>query len=327
MGSIRNDLIPKGRTIFFDEEYHKYSNELGFVYTSVTTIISKYTEDFKKQEIAKACERIGRNPNHKDYLKYKGYTAEQLIKKWEEETKKSCAFGSKTHNGLESSIKESTKYYKYNNNFIKDKIYTIDDIIENHNYGRLNITKLKSTLIYTKYPEIYNVLLALHKVGYNIYAEIGVYDDGYEVAGLIDILLINHKTKEFIILDWKTNKAPIKFESGYFKKLNDGRLDLNNFVEKNEYFEYPLNHICDSVGNHYTMQLSTYAYLVTTFGYKLKGLLLCHLRPIEQQFVEREYWEEEIKIHNINYLEHEAKLMLDDFKFKKQSQQGTIKFN
>ena len=314
--SLNNTLIPKGRTIFFNEEAHKYTNELGIVYTSVTTIISKYIPEFPKEDLAKACERIGQNPNHPKYLKYKGKKAWMILQEWETITKESCEFGTLKHNFLEDSVKSNNGYKRNATGFIDDRIYTIDDILLKPNFGKINLKTFEKHNINKLYPDIYATLVALTKNGYSIYAEIGVYDDLYGVSGLIDILAVNHKTYEFIIVDWKTNKAPIRFDAGYYGKFEDGRLNLDNWISKEEKFLYPLNHLADSVGHHYTMQLSTYAYLVTTFGFTFKGLILFHIRPIEEIIRPRSQWEEEVKALPIQYFEYDCKLMLDDFKSK-----------
>lgn len=325
--NIRDMLIPKGRTIYFDEEAHKYTNELGFVYTSTTTVIGKYCPEEDFTEIAKACERIGKNPNHKDYEKYRGKSFKTILLEWETTTKVSCEFGTVKHNFLENAVKTSNKYTKNAKGFINGRIYTVDDIMIHHNYGRLSLKVFEASGVKDKYPKIYDVLVGLHNAGYYIYAEIGVYDDTYGISGLIDILCVNHKTNEFIIVDWKTNKAPIRFDSGYYKKKFNGLLDLDMWIPKDKIFRHPLSHLADSVGNHYTMQLSTYAYLVTTFGYKLRGLVLCHIRPLEQDFVPREQWQESIEIHPIQFLENDSKLMLDDFRMKNLDIQGKLQFN
>ena len=62
-------------------------------------------------------------------------------------------------------------------------------------------------------------------MGFEIYAEIGVYHPEYLISGLVDILFV--KGDEFFILDWKTNKAPIRFEGGYWTKKADGTIDLD----------------------------------------------------------------------------------------------------
>jgi hypothetical protein len=80
--------------------------------------------------------------------------------------------------------------------------------------------------------------------------------------------------------------------------------------------KYPISHLKDSVGIHYTLQLSTYAYLASTFGFKLKGIILFHIRPIEERFKTREEYEEVVENYHIQYLENDVKLMLDDHKTK-----------
>ena len=304
--SINDMLIPKGSTLYFNEEEHKYTNELGLVYTSCTTLIGKYEchKDFDK--IAKACERIGQNPNHPKYLQYKGKSANQLKAEWADTTKVSCDFGSTRHNFLEDAVKTSNKYKKNAKGFIDDKIYTIDDIIEKHNYGRIDIKTLNKFNIKDKYPRIYTILSALISNGFHIYAEIGAYDNTYMISGLIDILAVNHYTNEFIIVDWKTNKAPIRFDAGYYAKDGQNLLDLNKWVPSTDTMQHPISHLADSVGNHYTLQLSIYAYLVTTFGYTFKGLILCHIRPIEEAFRPREYWDEVEEIYPLKYLKDEV---------------------
>ena len=310
--NINNKLIPKNHTIFFDEAAHKYTDELGRKYTSVTTVIGFYTTEFKSETIAKACERIGRNPNHRDYQKYKGKSAQQLLTEWKKTTDDACEFGTKRHNFLEGCIKDANNYNRNKGGFIEGQICTIDDVIKNHNYGKVKLSLFEQTGLKQKYPSIYAILESLVKKGFNIYAEIGVYDPLYLVSGLIDICAINHKTYEFIIVDWKTNKAPIKYECGYFRKHSNGTLNLEDWVSQDNYFRSPLNNIVDSIGNHYAMQLSTYGYLVSTFGYTFRGLVLCHIRPIEQPFIDREFWEESVEIYNIPYMEKDVRLMLDN---------------
>lgn len=321
---LRDRLIPKGRTIFFNEEAHKYTNELGIPYTSMTTVIKKYEVHKDFETIAKACEAIGKNPRHPKYEHYKGKTWKQLITKWEDTTKTSCEFGTNKHSYLEQTIKNSNGYNRNNNGYINDKIATLDDIIEKHNYGRLKIEDFKATGIDQRYPEIFAIVVGLVKAGYYIYAEIGVYDDKYGISGLIDILCINHKTLEFIILDWKTNKAPIRFDAGHYEKQKDGRLDLDKWKSTNDKMQFPLDDLDDSTGNHYALQLSGYAYLVSTFGYKFKGIILCHIRPIEHKFLDRSEWEEVVEIYPIQYLENKVKLMMNNHMMNNMEQQTKL---
>lgn len=323
---LRERLIPKGRTIYFDEEAHKYTNDLGVGYTSTTTIIKKYEVEKDFEGIAKACEAIGKNPSHAKYSNYKGKSWQQLMKQWKDTTEVSCAFGTTKHAYLEQAVKNSNGYTRNGNGYIDCKIATLDEIIEKHNYGRLTISDFKNTGIDIKYPEIFAIIVGLTKKGYYIYAEIGVYDDGYGVSGLVDILCINHKTLEFIILDWKTNKAPIRFDAGHYEKFPNGLLNLDKWKVGKDKMRHPISHLDDSTGNHYALQLSVYAYLVSTFGYIFKDIILCHIRPIENAFVSRENWNEVVEIYKIPYLEKEVKSMLDHHRLKHMDCQTKIIF-
>lgn len=320
--SISNQLLPKGRTLYFNEELHKYTDDFGNPYISVTTLVHKYVEEFKENEIAKACERIGRNPNHPDYIKYKNKSVKQLKLEWKEERERACNEGTKKHNYLEDAIKSNNGYKKNAKGFIEDKIYTIDDIIKNHNYGQLKLNDFINSGVKEKYPKIYTIIESFVKAGYKIYAEIGVYDYKYLISGLIDVLLV--KGDEFIILDWKTNKAPIRFEGGYWLKNKNGLLDfdnngniLNDYKITGKTFHYPLDDLEDSTGNHYAMQLSSYAHFVETFGFKCKGLILCHIRTIpEKKDIFDRIVNEEFQIVDIKtmpYLKDNVKKMINHY--------------
>jgi hypothetical protein len=315
--ALKYNLVPKNRILYFDEEAHKYTDDLKTIYTSTTTIIGKYYEKFdkKSQDIATACERIGRNPSHPKYAWYQGKTAKQLLEEWSDETKRACDKGTKKHNYLENAVKSSNGYIRNANGFINGRIYTIDDIIKGHNFGRLSVNYFIKTGIDKLYPTIFSLIKELCDAGFKIYSEIGVYDLTLQVSGLVDILLV--RGNEFIILDWKTNKAPIRFDAGYFEKNLDKTLNLNKWIPQDKYFYHPLSHLVDSIGNHYTLQLSVYDYLVETFGLKCIGNILCHIRTIEKPFMaDDEEEQEEVSFLDIKYLKEEAIDMLNDHRSK-----------
>lgn len=263
--------------IYFDEKLHKYTDSFKNEYTSVTTVIGKYEDKFseKQWDIAIACERIGRNPAHPKYSKYKNKTAKQIIASWKHESKVACDIGNNTHNYLEDSIKISSKYKAHSKS---GRLFTIKELLDNRNInkGLLNLDSFKKFKIDKKYPDIYTIVEMFVKDGWSIYSEICTYDYNILVSGLIDILLI--KGNKFVILDWKTNKAPLKFDAGYYNKDLKGNLLLNDYILTNTYFKYPLNKLPDSVGNKYKLQLSSYAYLTEQFGLELVGIILCHIR-------------------------------------------------
>lgn len=261
--------------IYFDERLHKYTDDRGNTYSSVTTIISKYYEQFETDKIALACERIGRNPAHPKYLKYKGKTADEIKLSWKDTSDTALANGSIKHDYLEDTIKKATKYRTIEGtDFIQDRLFTADDIISKE-YGELDINWFIQSGIAFRYPKIYNAIVTLHHNGFKFYAEVGVYNIALLVSGKIDLLAV--KDKQFIIIDWKTNKDDIRYESGYFEKDLDGVV-TKNFIYTNKYMKYPLQFLADSTGVHYNLQVSGYAWLLEQFGFVNIGNLIYQIR-------------------------------------------------
>jgi hypothetical protein len=263
--------------ILFDSKRHKYTDNFGNAYTSVTTVIGNYEYKFEDEErdIAKACEKIGKNPLHPKYLRYKGLTASQILANWNKAKVTGQNIGNATHGYLEDSVNYATGFISP---FAPQsgRLFTIKDLISNPNtnIGRLNLDYFIKTGVKDKYPKIYKIIEAFVNSGWEIYSEICVYDYNRLIAGLIDILLINGD--KFVILDWKTNKAPIRFESGYYDKDNDGNITNYIFTEKK--LRYPLHNLPQSTGIKYTLQLSKYAWLAESFGLVNQALILCHIR-------------------------------------------------
>jgi hypothetical protein len=268
------------RKIFFNEELHRYTDSLNNVYTSTTTIISKYYDKFKSKEVADACEKIGKNPNHPKYLKYKGKSAKQLIWEWENKSEEACAKGTKTHNYLEQSVKDANNYNKIKHQYTNDRIYTINEILDNQELGRLNLEDFIKCGVKDRYPDIYSIIESFVNNGYRIYAEIGVFNPLWLISGLIDILFV--KDNEFFILDWKTNEAPIRYDAGYFDKDIHGNM-LNVWIPKDDTFNHPISYLPASTGNKYSMQLSGYAVQIEDLtGLRYNGSIICHIRTINK---------------------------------------------
>lgn len=284
--------------LYFDEVAHKYTDNLGNTFTSATQLISKYYEHFDAEGMARSCAKIGRNPNHPKYLKYRGKTEKQLLAEWKKETEVACAKGTAKHDYLERGIKLSNNYKLVEGKYIKGQLFTVPAIKHNPAIGEIQLSTLITYGLDKKYPEIFNVIAAFVSDGWRIYAEIGVFNLHHLVSGLIDLLLI--KGDVFFIIDWKTNKAPIRFESGYYGKDTKGNILLTEFITTDKRFLYPLNHLPESTGHKYSLQLSLYAYLVETFGYTCAGMLLCHIRTIPDdsdvvELVKIDYYKSEIE--------------------------------
>jgi len=262
--------------LYFDEGKHKYTDIYGNEYTSVTTVIGKYKDKFDSYSIAKACSAIGKNPNHPKYLKYKGKSIKQLLKEWDNTRDEACEKGNIRHNYFEDSIKSANGYRTISSKYINSRIYTVPEIIADPNHGKLDISYFEKQGVRKQFPLIFDTIHLLTTKGFLIYAEVGVFDLINLISGLIDVFLYNPDNGTFIIMDWKTNNAPIRFESGYFEKDKDGNItDL--FIPKTSKLKYPVNHLDESKGNEYSLQLSTYAYLASKFNIKHLGNILFHI--------------------------------------------------
>ena len=86
-----------------------------------------------------------------------------------------------------------------------------------------------------------------------------------------------------MILDWKTNKDPLKFTPGYYKKEWNAdrtkKVKTGQWVPKNDRLLHPLSNVPYCKGMIYTLQLSMYAFMCELWGYEVAGIVLCHIRP------------------------------------------------
>lgn len=302
--------------LYFEENGHKYTDSLGAEYTSVTTLIhNQYVPEFDKKYWL-----------HKKALEY-GISEKQLAKQWQDITDEACSRGTHTHNGLENAIKDTSKFKKaiqYLQQTESGRCITVADI-PNLIPQPLDIEQFKIATN-NKYEEIYKVFDFYIQRGYTIYSEIGVFLPAYRLSGTIDILCV--KDDQFVILDWKTNRDGLQFESGYYKKdkTTSPPQRTNTFVPKDEQMLAPLNNLPNCNGSHYTMQLSMYALMTEiVLNRPCVGLGLCH---IGMPFVKNKYGmpfrdkhnlypldpngKETVKWYKIKYARHEAQLVLQD---------------
>jgi hypothetical protein len=314
---IDNSPVGMKYEIFFNEREHSYTDNKGNKYTSVTQVLSKYQKQFdaKYWSKAKAIEYIfTKNHSYSEWntLKSKyGYdklitllepkikknVLNKVIKayldKWDKENKEACDRGNVKHDFLEQSIDNAKGIVKNKSDITK--LYTINDVIHNNDYNEIDLNKLSYNFDFI----IYNRVKWLVENGYQLYTELAVYNYNYLIAGLIDLFAYRPKDKSFIILDWKTNKDDIHFQSGYYKKVNG--IKTNEWVTTEDYLEYPLNNLYDCKGSIYSLQLSKYAYLAELFGLICKGLYLYHIRD-NVQALEVKYLKNDI-INMINHYE------------------------
>lgn len=302
--------------LYFQEEGHKYNDTNGNRYLSVTTLIhDNYVPKFdKKYWLHKKSRELG-------------VSEKTLEKQWQAITDEACSRGTATHNGIEDAIKDVSmfkKAIKYLTDIKSGRVVTVADI-PNMSIKPLDVEAFKQSTG-NKYSEIYRVFQYYTDYGYTIYSEIGAYLIDYLISGTIDILCI--RDTDFVILDWKTNRNGLQFESGYFKKdktTKPAQL-TNEYVHKDEFMLPPLNHLPNCNGSHYTMQLSMYAKMVELIlGIPCTGLGLCH---IGSPFVKNAYGmpyrdennqypidlngKETVHWYKINYKKAEAEAILKD---------------
>ena len=160
--------------IKLEESTHKYILEghEDIEFTSVTTCISEFFDKFDKEAVA--YKLVTTIP------KYKGISAEDLIKEWEA----TANYGTAVHKEIEDYIKHK-------------KAPEIDRAIAGVNW--LN-----------KY---------LQKSDYEIFSEVIIYCKKLKIAGTIDLLVFDKGSQKYSILDWKTSKV-IKTDSYKMKTGN-----------------------------------------------------------------------------------------------------------
>lgn len=302
--------------LYFEEEGHKYTDTLGNRYTSVTTLIhDNYVPKFdKKYWLHKKSRELG-------------ISEKALERQWQNITDEACERGTKTHNGLEDAIKDVSMFknaIKYLSRIDTGRVVSVADI-PNFAAKPLDVEAFKKATN-NKYPEIYRVFDFYTQRGYTIYSEIGMFLIDYLISGTIDILCI--RDTDFVILDWKTNRNGLQFESGYYKKDKTtipAQL-TDTWVSKDVRMLPPLNHMQDCNGNHYTMQLSMYARGVELIlDIPCVGLGLCHIgspfvknaygmpfRDENNQYPIDPNGEETVQWHRISYRRREADLILQD---------------
>ena len=304
--------------ILFNEAEHKYYDTSGIVYTSVTTLINKYTNTFDtefwcmytalkehkfivKPEPSKRKIYVGNRLYSLDTLMkdstFKHWYAE-IDARWKGVNAEACLRGNMFHNELEDSINLSKgDITGSTNNLIQPSIIGKKPIKTQHD--------LDKTILKEKYPKVYNRLSGYIERGFSIFAEKKVFLREYQVAGMIDVPLL--LDSYFAILDWKTNKDELHTTAGYYKKIKvgSGWVKSDIWVETGEKFKYPLDMLEASKFNIYALQLSTYAYILEQWGYKLlnNGLEIIHFPLLGEP-----------RLIKIPYLKQEVEIMLNHHK-------------
>ena len=300
------------RLIFFNEEAHSYVDQFGNPYTPVSNAYSQFKPKFKANYWAKIKAR-------------ENNTSEASIKQqWKNVNKHSVDKGNRKHNYLETAIKTSSRFSKavkiVNINNIT-RCFSVYDLRDHAEIGEMSLDAFYKKIGH-KYPIIFETIKFYVDLGFKIYSEINVYDPINLISGTIDVLLV--KDDIFVIIDWKTNRNEIQFNSGYYKKDKATNELTDVWVPSKKYMYYPIDHLEDCSGVHYSLQLSLYASMVEQFGYVNKGLILFHIRDAyilnqwgqpkkdkEGIYIVDPDKPENVTYHIMNYYRNEAQTIRD----------------
>lgn len=280
------EITKINKNIAFSEPTHTYFdiNDLSKQYTSVTTLIHKFTTPFCSEfwSAYKALEKLLTKDEwaieKKSLLNTKKFDnaileahnididtfnkeQQAILDTWQEENKRSCERGTKIHANLENSM------YKQKKNI---------DLTKFQVGGKFECIKDKTELDLENgvYPEY---LISWDSPSGKLH-----------VAGQID--LIAKQGNCITILDWKSNK---KIETKSF---------FDPKTHKSIRMQFPLGTLDDCNYNHYCLQLSTYAYMVTQKHpeFIIDDLVLVHFDHNDN-----------MTVYHLPYLRDEVILMLN----------------
>lgn len=247
--------------VAFNDESHTYWNvNDNKKYVSVTTLISKYEQEYDKEfwSAYKALEKLISKDSwaiekksllnskkfNKEILETYGIseldfnkTQQDILDAWEEENRKSKERGTRIHSEIENSFYDNPKDISLQKFGLGGKFECKKD------YSELDLE-------YGVYPE------------YLIYRE---SDDGIlRIAGQVDLIV--KQGNEITIIDHKTNKK-INQKSGF-----------DSATKSSSKMKFPLNNLMDCNFYHYTLQLSTYAWMLQKINpnFVIKDLILNH---------------------------------------------------
>lgn len=282
------EIDKKNGSICFNEKEHIYWNENDDEkYISVTTLIDKFAQPYDKEF----------------WSAYK--TLEKLLPAEDWEIEKKSLLSTHKFN------KEILDVYDISEEtFNREQQNLLDQWLQTNLESQERGTRIHAELENSFYKMGANCSLKRFGIGgkftcdkgrTNLDLENGVYpeylisrtskDGILRIAGQIDLLVKNGN--HIVICDWKTNKE-IKKHSGF-----DTR------AKTNVKMKYPLNMLEDCNFYHYTLQLSTYAWMVQKLNpeFVIDNLILVHFDHQGNQ-----------TIYHLDYLKKEVEMMLRYYK-------------
>lgn len=282
-------ITKQNGNIAFIEETHKYFDVTNpeAVFTSVTTMIHSYTQPFDK-----------------DF--WSAYKAlEKLLPKDVWNVEKKSLLNTKKFDKVLLEIHNISE-----NDFNREQQLILDEWDNENHKSCERGTKIHADLENSFYSKKKDISLSKFEIGGKFecrkdYAKLdlenGVYpeylisrvsEDGkLRIAGQIDLLV--KKGNKITIADWKTNK---KIETKSF---------FNSKTKTSVKMKFPLNNLDDVNYWHYTLQLSTYAWMVQKLNpeFEIEDLVLVHFDHADN-----------MTVYHLPYLKNEVIKMLGHFK-------------
>lgn len=251
----------KNGNVAFNSDEHCYWNvNDNEKYISVTTLIHRFTQPFDKEfwSAYKALEKL--LPKDSWAIEKKSLLS---IKRFDRSILDLYNISENDFNKVQQGILDD---WDNENRKSCERGTKIHEELENSFYKNADNISLQKFGIGGKfeckkdYPEL--------DLEYGVYPEYLIYresDDGIlRVAGQVDLIV--KSGNEITIIDHKTNKK-IDQKSGF-----------DTSTRSNAKMKYPLNNLMDCNFYHYTMQLSTYAWMLQKINpnFVIKDLILNH---------------------------------------------------
>ena len=296
----KSKITKQNGNIAFEEEAHIYYDvtrpDQKFV--SVTTLIHTFTNPFDKEF----------------WSSYKAL--EKLLSKDDWAIEKKSLLSTKKFDKVLLEMYEISE-----NDFNREQQAILDAWDEENRKSCERGTKIHATLENSLYDKRKDIDLAKYQIGgkfecikdyneldleYGVYPEYLIHrvsEDGkLRIAGQIDLLV--KKGNKIIIADYKTNKE-IKTKSFYDKNK-----------KTSEKMKYPLNNLDDVNYWHYTLQLSTYAWMIQKLNpdFEIEDLVMIHFDHSDN-----------MTVYHLPYLKEEVIKMLAYYKKESQLEENRKK--
>ena len=296
----KSKITKQNGNIAFEEEAHIYYDvtKPNEKFISVTTLIHTFTNPFDKGF----------------WSAYKAM--EKLLSKEDWAIEKKSLLSTKKFDKVLLEMYEISE-----NDFNKEQQAILDAWDDENRRSCERGTKIHSDLENSLYGKRRDIDLAKYQIGgkfecikdhneldleYGVYPEYLIHrvsEDGkLRIAGQIDLLV--KKGNKIIIADYKTNK---KIETkSFFDKAKKSSVKM----------KYPLNNIDDVNYWHYTLQLSTYAWMIQKLNpeFEIEDLVMIHFDH-----------DDNMTVYHLPYLKEEVIKMLAFYKKEHQLEESRRK--